>query len=191
MPEPRWTPQRAWDWSTARPWRVGCNFIPSTAINQIEMWQDFDTATIDRELRWLAALGLNSVRVYLHDLLWTPAFLDRLAQFLDLAERHGMTTLFVFFDSCWHPFPYLGPQRGPEPGVHNSGWVQSPGVSILREPGAFDHLEPYVTGVVNRFRDDPRIEAWDVWNELRQPPTSPSTARATSAPAKPSSSSRF
>jgi hypothetical protein len=35
---------------------VGCNFLPSTAINQLEMSQadTFDPLTIDRELRWAA-----------------------------------------------------------------------------------------------------------------------------------------
>jgi hypothetical protein len=166
----RWTPQRAWQWSHSRPWRVGCNYIPSTAINQLEMWQPdtFDPQTIDRELGWFQALGMNTVRVFLHDLLWQDnpaAFLDRIDRYLSIAHSRGISTLLVFFDSCWHPFPYPGKQRPPEPGVHNSGWLQSPGVRLLNDPAAFARLEPYVTGVVGHFRDDPRIEGWDVWNE--------------------------
>ena len=168
--QPRWPAQRAWEWRSAQPWRVGCNFLPSTATNQLEMWQPdtFDPATIDRELGWLAALGMNSMRVFLHDLLWTTdstGFLDRMDQYLSIAAGHGISTLFVFFDSCWHPFPSAGKQRDPEPGVHNAGWVQSPGVRILRDPAAFARLEAYVTGVAGRFRNDLRVEGWDIWNE--------------------------
>ena len=58
----RWTAKKANAWHAKQPWRVGCNFNPSTAINQLEMWQadSFDTKTIDRERGWAADLGLNS-----------------------------------------------------------------------------------------------------------------------------------
>jgi hypothetical protein len=37
---------------------VGADFLPSTAINELEMWQadTFDPATIDRELGWAEAI---------------------------------------------------------------------------------------------------------------------------------------
>lgn len=166
----RWTADQAWAWHNERPWKVGCNYMASTAINQLEMWQSdtFDLKTIDRELGWLSAVGINSIRVFLHDLLWTDkpdGFLERIEQFLKIADRHNISTLFVFFDSCWFPFPRAGKQCEPEPGVHNSYWLQSPGVPIIRNPEAFAKLAPYVTTVVKHFRTDRRIEGWDVWNE--------------------------
>ena len=166
----RWTVARAADWHRGRPWLVGSNYIPSTAVNQLEMWQgdSFDPATIDRELGFARDLGFTSVRVFLHDLLWkddAEGFLDRCDRFLAIADRHGIGTMFVLFDSCWHPLPKLGPQPAPLPHVHNSGWVQSPGIEVLRDPDAHPHLRDYVVGVVRRFRDDPRVVCWDVWNE--------------------------
>ena len=70
--EPRWSKERAREWASRQPWLVGCNFIPSTAINQLEMWQvdTFDPATIDRELGFAEGVGMNVVRVYLHNLPW-------------------------------------------------------------------------------------------------------------------------
>lgn len=40
-------------------WYFGANFIPSTAINQLEMWQKetFDPTTIDRELGFARKIG--------------------------------------------------------------------------------------------------------------------------------------
>ena len=35
----RWTAEKASAWYASQPWLVGCNFAPSTAINQLEMWQ--------------------------------------------------------------------------------------------------------------------------------------------------------
>jgi hypothetical protein len=165
-----WPPERAAAWSREHPWPVGCNYIPSTAINQLEMWQadTFDPATIDRELGWAEGLGFNSVRVFLHDLLWeqdAPGFLSRIDRFLAIADRHKIGAVFVLFDAVWDPAPQLGRQRAPKPGLHNSGWVQSPGARILADRARHDALKPYVAGVVGRFRADRRVHAWDLFNE--------------------------
>lgn len=165
-----WPPDRAAAWAKEHPWLVGCNYIPSTAINQLEMWQaeTFDPATIDRELAWAEGLGFNSVRVFLHDLLWqqdAPGFLARMDRFLAIADRHRIGVVFVIFDAVWDPAPQLGQQRAPRPGLHNSGWVQSPGAKILADRARHDELRPYVAGVIGRFRDDRRIHAWDLFNE--------------------------
>ncbi len=169
-----WPPERAAAWAREHPWLVGCNYIPSTAINQLEMWQadTFDPATIDRELGWAEGLGFNSVRVFLHDLLWeqdAPGFLARMDQFLAIADRHKIGVVFVLFDAVWDPEPKLGKQREPKPGLHNSGWVQSPGARVLADRARHDALKPYVAGVVGRFRSDRRVHAWDLFNEPDNP----------------------
>jgi hypothetical protein len=169
-PGQRWSEARAWEWQKKTGWLVGCNFLPSTAINQLEMFQKetFDLATIDRELGWAQSLGFNSLRVYLQDLLWqqdAAGFIQRLEQFLAVADKHGIGIVFVLFDSCWDPFPRLGQQRSPTPHLHNSGWVQSPGAEVLQDPARQARLKDYVLGVVGHFRSDQRIHAWDVWNE--------------------------
>ena len=166
----RWTPAAAHAWFATQPWFMGCNFTPSYAINQLEMWQaeTFDLRAIERELALAASLGMNAARVYLHDLLWAqdaPGFLDRIDQVLTVADRYGIRVMLVLFDSCWSPDPMLGPQPAPKAGVHNSGWVQSPGVPVLQNPAEHGRLESYVKGVVGRFAHDPRVIAWDVWNE--------------------------
>jgi len=168
--QPRWTEDHANQWYQAQPWLVGCNFIPSTAINQLEMWQadTFDPATIDRELGWAEGLGFTSIRVFLHNLLWqqdSKGFLRRMDEFLALAHKHHIRVMFVLFDSCWDPDPKLGTQRAPKPFVHNSGWVQSPGRDFMSNPERLDELKAYVQGVVGHFRNDHRIVFWDVYNE--------------------------
>lgn len=166
----RWTAERANAWYAQQPWMVGCNFTPSTAINQLEMWQadTFDLPTIDRELGWAEAIGFNTVRVFLHDQLWqqdSKGFLDRMDRFLAVADKHHIRVMFVLFDSCWDPNPHLGKQHDPKPFVHNSGWVQSPGASYMYHPERLDELKPYVQGVVGHFAKDPRIAFWDLYNE--------------------------
>jgi hypothetical protein len=68
----RWTESEANAWYTHQPWLGGSNYIPATAINELEMWQaeTFDPQRIDLELGWAQSIGLNTMRVSLHDLLW-------------------------------------------------------------------------------------------------------------------------
>lgn len=165
-----WPVEKANAWYQKTPWPVGCNFTPSTAINQLEMWQaaTFDPAVIDRELGWAEGLGFTSVRVFLQNLLWQQdkdGFLKRMDQFLALADKHHIKVMFVPLDACWDPFPQLGTQRQPKPGVHNSGWVQSPGVEILSHPERHNELKAYIQGVIGYFKNDQRILAWDLFNE--------------------------
>lgn len=166
----RWSPEKAHAWNDGLPWLVGCNYNPAYAGNQLEWLArgTFDVNAVARELDLAQQLGFTSLRIYLHDLCWQEdraAFLDTLDRLLGLAEARKIGVLFVLFESCWHPFPRLGRQREPEPFVHNSVWVQSPGVAILRDPLMFANLEDYVTGVIGHFRDDHRIHGWDLWNE--------------------------
>jgi len=166
----RWTEKQAADWYAKQPWLVGSNYIPANAINELEMWQadTFDPKRIDLELGWAEAIGLNTMRVFLHDLPWqqdAAGFQKRIDTFLQIAAKHHIKPLFVLFDSCWDPEPHLGKQHAPKPGVHNSGWVQSPGAKALQDPSQYPRLEAYVKGVVGAFAKDDRILGWDVWNE--------------------------
>ena len=166
----RWSEKQAADWYAAQPWLVGANYIPANAINELEMWQagTFDPKRIDLELGWAESIGMNTMRVFLHDLPWqqdAAGFRKRIDTFLQIAAKHHIKPLFVLFDSCWDPEPHLGKQHAPTPGVHNSGWVQSPGAKALQDPSQYPRLEAYVKGVVGAFAKDDRVLGWDIWNE--------------------------
>src|SRR5262249_26978936 len=161
----RWTPAQANAWYATQKWPLGSNYIPANAINQLEMWQaqTFDPQRIDRELGWAEKLGMNAMRVFLHNLLWqqdAAGFIRRVRTFLEIAARHGIKPIFVLLDSCWDPQPVLGPQHPPIPGVHNSGWVQSPSGADLADPATYPRLRAYVEGVGGAFAKDNRILAW-------------------------------
>ncbi len=166
----RWPAEAANTWYSRQPWLVSANYLPSDAIIQLEMFQaaTWNRALNDCELSMAQAAGMNTMRVFLQDRLWqqdAPGFLARLDEFLAIAARHGIRPMLVLFDSCWDPYPKLGPQHPPIPGVHNSGWVQSPGAVELKDPAAEPRLQAYVQGIVGHFRNDPRVLAWDIWNE--------------------------
>ena len=169
-PRARWTPERARAWGEQTGWLLGCNFTPSTASNQLELWQreTFDPATIDRELGWAAeVVGMNSIRLFLHDLAWQvdpSGFVDRVDRVLDIAAGHGISVMPVLFDGIWDPDPRPGPQRAPRPGIHNSTWVQGPGAVVLADRSRWPSLRPYVEEVVGRFAGDERVVVWDLFN---------------------------
>jgi hypothetical protein len=170
----RWPAEKANAWYAAQPWLVGANFVPSTAINPLEMWQadTFDPATIDRELGYAQGIGMNTMRVFLHDSPWredAAGFYRRIDRFLAICARHQIRPLFVIFDGVWNPYPQAGRQPAPVPGLHNSGWVQSPGRAILEDPARQDALKPYVIGLLTRYQNDPRVLAWDLFNEPDNP----------------------
>ncbi len=166
----RWTQEQAQQWGAENGWLRGSNFNPSTAINQLETWQaeSFDTATINRELGWAAAIGMNVMRVYLHHVAWQvdhEGFKSRMNTYLGISEKHGIKTIFVFFDDCWNPTYQAGKQPDPKPGVHNSGWVRDPGDLIFQDSTLIHVLESYVKDVLKTFNDYKRIVMWDLYNE--------------------------
>ncbi|TWT69390.1 cellulase family glycosylhydrolase [Crateriforma conspicua] len=173
----RWTVGRANDWYAKQPWLVGCNYYPATAINQIDMWQSstFDPEQIDKELGWAEDIGMNTLRVYLHDLVWADdeeGFYGRMDQFLDICGKHQIRPFFVFFDDCHFPTPELGPQPFPVKRYHNSGWRNCPARDLavrFAEGNAtveeVARLRGYVQGTMRRFADDDRVLFWELYNE--------------------------
>jgi len=173
----RWSVEKAQEWYQAQPWLVGCNYLPATAINQLEMWQadSFDPKTIETELKWAEDLGFNTLRVYLHDLVWeqdTKGFYKRMDQFLELCDKRGMSVLFVFFDDCHRPDSKIGKQPLPVPEYHNSGWVKSPSTEVMvryhkgkATQSEVKRLRGYVQKTMERFKNDSRVLAWELYNE--------------------------
>ena len=170
MARDQWTAAQANAWHAKQPWQIGANYTPATAINQLEMFQaeTWDPKRIDLELGWAQAMGMNVMRVNLHHLLWetdAAGLKRRMDEFMTIAAKHKIKTLWIFFDSCWDPNPVAGPQHPPIPGVHNSGSVQSPGEARLKDESQYGKLEAYVKDLVTTFAKDERVVGWDVWNE--------------------------
>ena len=170
----RWSADRANAWYAGQGWLIGANYVTSTAVNQIEMFQlgTYDPRRIDGELRVAQQIGFNTVRVFLHDQLWAPTgpvSAAGLPQFVGIAASHSIKPLFVLFDSCWDPLPKRAVSGAPMPGVHNSGWVQSPGAQRLQDPAYTPRAAELCHRRGGPFRNDPRVLGWDVWNEPDNP----------------------
>lgn len=153
-------------------WLVGCNYIPSTAVNVIEMWQD-DTfeqtlQTTSIEMQSAQFIGFNSVRVFLNFILWQQdpvGFKHKIDRFIDAVILHEIRIIFVLFDDRFHGDPELGPQKPPIPGVYNSRWVQSPGQRQATNTTLYPDFKNYVQDILQYFKYDSRIIMWDLFNE--------------------------
>ncbi len=164
-----WSLEKANKWYAKHKWINGANFIPSTAINQLEMWQPetFDPTTIDRELGYAEGIGFNTMRVFLHSVAWksnAKAFKQNINQYLTIADKHHIQTIFVILDDAWNLEAKIGKQPDPKPGVHNSGWLQDPG-NRRNNPGETVMLQKYVYDILGTFKHDKRILFWDLYNE--------------------------
>jgi hypothetical protein len=164
-----WSTEKANAWYARHKWINGANFSPSTAINQLEMWQadTFDPVTIDRELGYAEGIGFNAMRVFLHSVAWKEdpkGFKDRVNKYLAIADKHHIQTIFVFFDDCWNAGAKPGKQPDPKPGIHNSGWMQDPGRPLVTEADYLG-LKAYVDDMLTTFKHDKRILLWDLYNE--------------------------
>ncbi|MBA7934152.1 cellulase family glycosylhydrolase [Klebsiella sp. RHBSTW-00215] len=168
----QWTPEQAQTWYQQQGWLCGFNYLPSTAVNWTDIWQaeTFDAPTIDRELGWAAQAGYNSLRINLPFIVWQhdrDGLIARIDQFLTLADERGFSTMLTLMDDCGFSGdePYLGPQKAPEPGKHNSQAAASPGREIVCNRDAWPEVECYVRDIVRQFRDDRRVLLWDLYNE--------------------------
>ncbi|ASV31605.1 cellulase family glycosylhydrolase [Maribacter cobaltidurans] len=166
----RWSIEKAEKWYDQYKWLNGADFIPSTAINQLEMWQEdtFDPETIEKELGYAQDIGMNVMRVYLHSLAYkqdSKGFKKRMDQYLDISNSKGIKTMFVIFDDVWGKEPKIGKQPEPTTGTHNSGWMQDPGDPASKDKANFPFLETYVKDILTTFKDDKRVLLWDLYNE--------------------------
>lgn len=136
----------------------GFNYVPSYARTDVEIWGQFDSKIVDRELAFAERLKLSTVRIFLQELVYRndpEGFLDNLESFLALSAKHNIKVMPVLFDSCF----------GVSPSMESEDfWVANPGP---------DHMgrdywplgEAYVDAILHRFRNDDRILMWDIMNE--------------------------
>lgn len=167
----RWSEEKANEWYYSQDWAVGCDYIVSDAINQLEMWQvsTFNPQLIEKELTVAEDLGFNTVRLFLHDLVYEAdpkGFKQRIAKVLDICESHGIKVVMTFFTNGGKfDGVALGEQPGPTPGIHNPEWRQTPGAKAVNNPAEWPRLEKYVKDILKTFRKDKRIYCWCLYNE--------------------------
>ena len=166
----RWSAEKARAWWDATEWPVGCCYVPTYAINQLEMWQEdtFNPQVLDSEFAFCEDLGFNLVRIYLHELLWfqdAKGFKERIDKVLSLASAHGIKVTFTFCTNGGGE-EKTGPQPQKEPGKHGGGhWVHSPVDRIFFHKENWGEFKAYMQDILKSFGNDSRILYWCLYNE--------------------------
>ncbi|MGL4941584.1 MAG: hypothetical protein ACRC46_00145 [Thermoguttaceae bacterium] len=138
----------------------GANYVPSYARNDVQIWADFDSGTIDRELGFAAKLKLNAVRVFHQIAVYErdpKTYLENFETFLALCDKHRIRMMPVVFDSCFGEFPDLK-------NYPRKDWMACPGQDRL----GIEHrsaMHQFMDEVIGKHKDDPRIVMWDIMNE--------------------------
>lgn len=167
-----WSKTQAQRWYQQQPWGCGFNYLPRTAVNWLDMWQaeSFDIHTIEQELRWASQYGYNQLRTNLPFTVWQhdrDGLIGRIDTFLSIAHAHGIKVMLTLLDDCAFSGdePFIGLQKAPVPGVHNSQAAGSPGRACVMDRICWPHIEAYVRDIIRYYRHDSRICVWDLYNE--------------------------
>eukprot|EP00947_MAST-08B_sp_MAST-8B-sp1_P003672 g3672.t1 len=160
-------------WSSVR----GVNYVPSYSSNPIETWMDYDEATIERELGYAHALGLNAIRVFLHMFPWAAdrqAFLSKVEHLVAASSKRGLQPLLVLLDDDFYDVANVTTVAEmaafvSEPANYRGGvrWMANPGMLVLGAgaPGNWPLVHEYLADVVGAHAGDRRLLGWDVMNE--------------------------
>ncbi|MCP4377215.1 MAG: cellulase family glycosylhydrolase [bacterium] len=186
----RWTTQEAWDWYDAQPWMVGANWLPSYAVNPIEVWQadtlvpaanTFDLDHIKGEFDIAQNTGMNTLRIFMSYEVWKADrnnYMTRVEQVVDAADKRGIKPMFVLW--CDVNFdqpnqPTLGEQAAPETGKILSRWTGIGQDAVRDNPGNWEldrtnsaagsGSKQYVQDIVGTYATDDRVQIWDLYNE--------------------------
>ncbi len=168
----QWSAEKAWEWHKKQGWLCGFNYLPRTAVNWTEMWQrsTFDPETMAQELGWAAESGYNTLRTNLPFVVWQhdrDGLISRIEQFLDICHKVGIKVMLTPMDDCGFSgdHPYIGQQKQPVSGLHNSQAAASPGRNIVMQPYLWGQVESYIKDIIGHFSQDERIAIWDLYNE--------------------------
>ena len=149
--------------------RIGSNYTPSYAVNQVQFWHDFRPEIVEKELAAARKyFGISTLRVYLHDINFfeeKQVLLANLETFLSVCAKHRIKPGFVFFDGCHrHEGIFLDRPTEPVSGYHNGRWAQSPQARDI-DPDNLDKFKPYVQEIIRTHRTDQRVLFWEIHNE--------------------------
>ena len=180
----KWSKERAWEWYNSRPWIRGCNYMSADCVNRVDMWQalHFDKiyAQTEEELKIMQELGFNSVRLILEYVVWKEehdSFLERFEKYLALYHKYGISCMIVLANDCMPPktelwkMPYVGEQTydiGYHGGRKHSQHGRHEGPAphyYFDDPELCEDYFRMVTEIVTKYKDDPRILMWDLFNE--------------------------
>lgn len=181
-----WPKEKAWEWYNAQPWIRGCNYMPASAANRVDQWQELGSearfAEVERELALAEKIGFNTLRIVVEHQgfgVWLAehdGFMARFERMLSIMQKHGLRAIVVLGNDCSRPKELW---KLPKPGVqhydigyhggrrvtqHGSN-PNAVGFTPLDDPELRPKFYAMCTELMTKYRDDDRILFWNLWNE--------------------------
>ena len=181
-----WTKEQAWDWYKKQPWIRGCNYMPASCANRADQWQALGAKEhfeeMDRELAVGEKIGFNAMRIIVELQgfgIWLvdhDGFMSRFEQALQILDKHKMRAIVVLGNDCMRPKQiWQLPKPGPQPcdiGYHggrklsqHGSFPGEMGHSQVDDPELKPKFYAMCEELLVKYRTDPRILFWNVWNE--------------------------
>ncbi|MBQ8716992.1 MAG: cellulase family glycosylhydrolase [Clostridia bacterium] len=180
----RWSKEKIWNWYNARPWIRGCNYMSADCANRVDQWQELGFEerfkTTEEELKLVQDTGFNTVRLILEYVVWKEehdGFMDRFERYISLCAKYGISCMIVLANDCMPPktelwkMPAVGEQHydwgyhgGRKHSQHGSHKEPAPHF-YLDDPETREDYFKMVREIVSKYKDDPRICVWDLYNE--------------------------
>jgi len=181
-----WTKERAWEWYKAQPWMRGCNYMPASCANRVDQWQQLGSeerfAEMETELKLAQSIGFNTLRIIIEEqgfAVWCAehdGFMARLERMLALLDKYGMRMILVLGNDCSRPreiwsFPKMGQQpcdwgyHGGRKRSQHGSFPGAVGYTCLDVPDLREKFFAMCEEVMAKYRADPRIAFWNLWNE--------------------------
>lgn len=180
----RWSEERIWQWYNKMPWLRGCNYMSADCANRVDQWQALGfeerLETTRRELKLMQDTGFNTIRVILEYVVWRDehdGFMERFERYLSACAEHGVYCMVVLANDCMAPKspdwkkPEIGPQHydwgyhgGKKASQHSLHNAISDHFWLDEEDTREDYFR-MVEEIVTKYKDDPRICIWDLYNE--------------------------
>ena len=181
-----WTKEKAWEWYNAQPWMRGCNYMPASAANRVDQWQEMGSeerfAEMETELKLAQSIGFNTMRIIIEEqgfAVWCAehdGFMARLERMLALLDKYGMRMILVLGNDCSRPkeiwkFPKTGPQpcdwgyHGGRKRSQHGSFPGAVGYTCVDDPELREKFFAMCEEVMTKYRTDRRIAFWNIWNE--------------------------
>ena len=181
-----WTREKAWEWYDAQPWIRGCNYMPASAANRADQWQELGSETrfeeVERELALAESIGFNAMRLIVEEQgfgIWLAehdGFMARFERYLAILAKHGMRAIVVLGNDCSRPKQlWKLPTPGPQPcdwGYHggrkqsqHGSFPNAVGYTSVDDPELRPKFFRMCEELLTKYRNDDRILFWNLWNE--------------------------
>lgn len=181
-----WTKEKAWEWYGRQPWMRGCNYLPASAANYADMWQELGCEErfkeMDAEFALAEDTGFNVMRLIIAEQgfgIWLAehdGFMARLERWLQMLDKHKMRAIILLGNDCSRPKEIW---KMPKPGLQHFDWgyhggrkqtqhgsfPNAIGYTVLDDPELNPKFYAMCEEVVTKYRDDKRIAFWNLWNE--------------------------